>query len=376
VDVHLIVLLFVYVALIVVNMFMSWLLKPASVEYYGHNAKRTAAVFVVLLIALYSGFTAGYMAYDSPLKEDALSITDTPEPAYGVLVPSTYEGMELTADGPVLVGAGETLSLVNSTLTFDPAPGMDWGLWVDEGGTLLVDNSTVRSSDPFEGFYIKVLGSVTVVDSELEGICDNVMDTDRSFWDMYYEYGFEVLSDGFSMRGTTVRDALGTGMMLNGVNATIEDCTFYRSGGSGIVASDSDVTVTNCTFVGCERGMNVWHSNLTVEGATFRSLQIGVMLHYSSSEISGSAFEECHDTAVWSEGGEPFLQDNTFDGNGRDAYAYDSEFGDFDRYFEWVMVFMAPVMFLFFAITEILGARLTKWWERRQKAKTEAMKGL
>ena len=362
-----IVLLVVMTALPVI---VAPLLKQRTVRFYGHDLRRVLALYVILLVVLYSVFTVGLVVtIDSDEAVADLIVTPTPEPSSSTLVPGLYEGQSIVSDGSIKVNAGENLTLVNCTVTFDPARALDGGIWVGEGGSLVVVNSTLTSADIFKGFSIKLHGSASFTTTEIIGICDleEHFDTDVDHW--MYEYGFEVAGDAFTMKDCVVRDSTGSGLILNGCNATLEGCTFFRSPASGLVIHRADPEVRNCTFEGCERGLNLYYSNASIANCTFRSDTNGVELRHSSPTISDCVFNDCYENAILSLGSEPRLVDNQFVNNGNDVLDEQVDYLEFDdTWFILSMVYMVPVMLLIMSSAEVIGERFKLKSQRRKDA--------
>ena len=359
-DVVMIGLLYLWIIISILPILGTILLKVKSQKYYGYNAGKIFAVLVIVGLISYTLFTAGLMSLGSDeMDPNDLHVIETPEPGASTLLPGVYEGMDIVTDGPVKVGDGERMILLNTTLTFDPAHGLRDGLWVSEGGSLVLDNCTVTTSDIFRGFNIKVHGTATITATDIIGICDNYeeYDWDNSEW--YWEYGFEVTNDDFTMVDCTVRDSLGSALLLNEADATVTNCTFYRSGASGIVLRRSNATIEDCTFEGCERGMNLRLSNATVTNCTFRSNDVGVLVMSSYPTISDCHFINCYESAVTSVGSEPVLQNITRTGTGNDISEFPLDHYEFDdTFFILAMVFMLPMMLLVMSTAEIIGERI------------------
>ena len=361
IDWQAITLGYLYISLIFIPVFGNWLLKYPRVRYYGHSAVRYAVVIVVALVFAYTAFTVGYLAYESePVSHDLHPIR-IPDPGHSSIPPGTYQDTELVADGPVSVHDGEELVLINTSLMFDPAPGINGGLWVGEGGNLILRNSTVSSTDPFVGFHIKIYGSATVEDSEILGTSTNRHKWNDVTWEWEVEYPLEIASDDVVFSRTRIADTLGTGMFLNRCNILIQDCTFFRTEESGIVAWDSESVIMNTTFHGCFYGLNLWGSKVTVTGSTFRSCEMGVNMRSASPTITNSTFFQCRDYAIFYLASSPSLENNTFSKNGWDIYEASDDYYDYTLFTDAMIVYMAPVMVLGFAVVEGGAGWIGKW---------------
>ncbi len=368
-DLQIIAMLYLIVAMFVVPMVAGAVLKVRAQRYYGHDIRKAGTVLVVIGLISYSLFTVGFLSMDFRSDPYDLLVVETPEPLDSVLEAGTYVGEDIIADGPVKVEAGEQLVLSNSTVTFDRSPGLEGGLWVGRGGTLIMDNCTVTSSDVFKGFYIKVHGIAHITDTDIIGLADNEEGYDSELGGWAYEYGFEVTHDGFSLVDSRVIDSLGTALLINECEAQVTGCTFYRAGASGMVLRRTAPRIDDTTFEGCERGLNIYSSNATVDNCTFRSNEDGVVLRSSGGSIANCTFIDNRVSAIEMLGSDPELSDNERIGTGNgildlplDYYEYD------DTFMVAMMVYMGPVMVLFMSLSELVGERIKLRNERKAKA--------
>ena len=244
-------------------------------------------------------------------NEDDIVMHD--DPGTSVLPPGVYVDELIIAEGPVTVRAGETLTLINCTLTFLPSPGWEYGLWVGEGGRLEMYDSVVTCNDHLTGYSFEIHGSALIEDSYVEAT------SDRDEWNDL-DSGIEIYNDSVVIRNTTVRNSNAAGVLVYHSSPVIENCTFDGTVRSAIVVSKGEPLVVDCLFTDCLRGVWLWDSDAEVRNCTFQRNRYGIHSEWGSPTIEDCTFLNTNNTAIDVDtNGEAILSNNAFDGNGDDV---------------------------------------------------------
>jgi hypothetical protein len=359
--VHTIVAIYLVVGIFFLPLFISLMLSPSKVRKYGLNVRGLVLVTVLVAVMLYGGFFATlYVSHpDIWRSEDDVSMHD--EPVYSSVAPGVYTNDTVIADGPVAVRAGETLTLINCTLTFVPSPGWDYGIFVAKGGHLEIRASWVVCNDHTEGYSFEIHGSALIEDSIVQATSDRPDMKD-------HDSGIEIYNDSVVLRSTTVRAPIELGVMVYHCSPVIEDCTFETTGRSAIVASRGSPTISNCTFVECYRAIWLWESDAIVTNCTLLRNRNGIYSAWGSPTIDGCTFRSTNNTAILVDtNGAAVLGDNEFIGNGDDIVEKDLALGDL--LFAVLMVIMMSSVFLVMTVHE-LRKKWKKGGKRRGRGRT------
>jgi hypothetical protein len=358
-----------YLTIFLVPYVMGQTLSAMRRALTGINPAPFLAAVVVLLVAGYSGFTLGIMSVDPEPFREQWTVRSTPDPGKSVLDPGTYQDRVLSVDGPVTVGEGETLELVNTTMTFDPAPGSRWGLWVAEGGHLELRGSTVRCVDTGLGYDLEVHGSAEVVDSVISGTkrCSRGP-TEAGVRSM--DTGFEVYSDEVVFRNTTFMDHNGMGVLTYECSPLFENCTFTdleNDAALGIIYGNP--TVVGCTFEACYCATWVFDSTVEFRNCTFTRNREGMYLEYGSPRIVDCVLEDTWYIAIYDSSSDPVFVNLVFADNGEDVHEEEPA-TDLDLWQGIIMLYIFPVMLLIMRTGELIWERLRLRKEAREQYDT------
>jgi len=355
----------------VLPFFIDWLFRVDRVEVCRLDARSWATLCVILLVLTFGGFGAGYSSWyeEYPLGEFHIAV-DT-DPGFTSLAPDRYVEEHLTASGPVVVGPGETLELVRSTLEFNPSPGLDWGLWVDEGGNLIMDNSTLVPADRAVGLSIEIHGSAMIVHSRIVAPAIGRTTWDEETGDALNDYGFEIFSDEVFLYGTTVEDAPTTGVILYNCSPQVEGCRFQHIGQSAIVVRYGDPRIANTTFIDCERGLNLFDSGAMITNCTIRGSFTPITMYNSAPVIEGCMIIGSEYEAIRAVESAPVISNTSFRHiGGSDVREYTWDSFEMERFLLVpIMVYTFPIFLLCWAALRLSGQRLARWREARAASK-------
>lgn len=323
----------------------------------GKSTTSALAVIVVLLIAGYSGFTLGLVSIDPEPFREQWSMRVTPNPRDSVLEPGAHEDQWIVADGPISVQAGETLTLVNTTVIFDPAPGSRWGLWVADGGHLELRGSTIRCVDARMGYDLEVHGSASIVDSEIAGTRRGFSESHGMF-ESVMDTGFEVHSDDVVFRNTTFIDHMQMGVLTYDCSPLFENCTFLgmeNAAGLGIVYGSP--MVVDCTFEACFCATWVFDSTAEFRNCTFTGNRNGMYLQYGTPRVIDCVLADTWYIAIYDHFSDPQLENLVLTDNGEDIHVEVAE-TELELVQAIIMLYTIPVMALIMKSGELISERL------------------
>ncbi len=261
----------------------------------------TALSVLLVLLAVQVG---------TELFETSIEVHRSPDPGQSHLAPGEYLGENLTVDGPVTVHAGEMLTLVNCTLGFDPEPGVDYGIWVEEGAVLWLRNTTVGRAGSEVGYTFEVHGSALIEDCTIHSTSEPPRAIDG-------DSGLEAYSDDVVVVNTTFDRPLSNGLLAVDCSPRLVNCTFVGAGDDAIEAHRGAPQVTGCGFVGCAFGLTLFNSDARVSNCTFEDCDIGIIAYDGSPEVTDCRFDRGSKLELSYLGdGDPTFSNNTYSEGG------------------------------------------------------------
>ncbi|MBM4237852.1 MAG: hypothetical protein FJ151_05135, partial [Euryarchaeota archaeon] len=212
-----------------------------------------------------------------------------------ILDSQTVGDTTLTLACHVLVGAGGSLSLRNSTLTFDPIWGRAFDITVE--GELMLNDSTI---DAFEGFSLTTSNG-SRFSAERSSFGDIVGNEGAGGFELQGNSG-RIMNCSFVLAGGVVRLSGVSGWVVSNVSVEsaasgiqIEESEGVTISGAVVHAAIAGVRVRNCSYIsilgctisGCELGLEIERSEgLRVQGNTItgNALDFGItgssIVHY------------------------------------------------------------------------------------------------
>ncbi len=283
------------------------LFKLMSKDFFGFaEGKFSTTAVASITVAFLLIFMATLASMGPGAWQPTVEVIMSDNPEASELEPGLYEGQVINVSGPVTVQDGEVLTLVDSTLNFDPAPGLEYGVWVAPGGRLVLVNSTVRCSDYIVGFTFEVHGTALIEDS-----CINATAADPDHENG--EGGVELYNDDVRCVNTTFKNALSASVMTVDCSPVIENCVFLDVRDEGIEGHGGSPVIRNCTFRHCEWPIILWGSDAIIENCTFEKCPRGVCFIGSSPRLEGCTFSNITEWAVQrSKDSDPELSGNSY----------------------------------------------------------------
>ena len=290
---------------------MGWMLFRNG---FGLTKSKFPTVALVLPLAVMLVVYLVVMGAAGPVAiKYSVDIIESDDPGTTVLEAGEYVDTDIRADGPVTVGAGETLTLHNVSLVFDPAPGLDYGIWVHPEGTLLLDNARITSANDSVGFSFEVHGKAVILNSLVVGTASDP-DNENG------EGGVEIYSSDVRVEDTVFRKALSAAVMTVYCSPTIRNCTFTGALDEGVEVHGGGPVIEDCTFEACEWPIIAWNgSEAEVLNCTFVDCPRGIDLVQSSVAIRDCTFRNIDEYAIqWTSDTSPLpvMEDNIFDNVG------------------------------------------------------------
>ena len=210
---------------------------------------------------------------------------ELPYPGSSTMRLGEHRNETIALSDPISVVDGMHLLLENCTVTFTPPRDEDFGIWVEEGASLVMRNTTIRSG---EGSYaiIEVHGSALIEDCRLEHLGG--------------EPGFSRLdgcvrlfSDDIAILDTNITWSDGDGIVMSDCSPQIRGCVIDGVWQDAIVCYGGRPNITDCSVMGAERGLVLEDSDARVFGCEVRSAHIGIVIVSASPTIEGCAVQDC-----------------------------------------------------------------------------------
>jgi parallel beta-helix repeat protein len=283
--------------------------------------KRRFSIIFTTTILAFLIITMTFLILDGGIDDSIFrsEVLESEDPGNSIIAPGVYDGENILATNTVTVRHGEVLTITNSTVTFDPAPGLDYGIWVGPGGRLQLKNVTLGSVDNGVGFAFEIHGSARIEDCIIRSLAKNPDQING-------DGGIEVYSDDVVVLNTTFLRPLSQGLMLIDSSPMVINCTFNDSVDDGIEIHGGSPLIEDCRFERCEFAIVMWRSNATVKRCTFVRNGEGIYISGSSPTIEDCSFINTDGSAIaYMKGTTPVLTNNTYSGNKDDVVESESE---------------------------------------------------
>ena len=254
--------------------------------------KLSPAVLTAVVVALMVAFAPVYASTEASVFAPNMDARVTDELPENTLEIRPYVGEDLEVAGAITVGPGENLSLVGTRLSFrGPDEGMR-GLWVAEGGTLHVENSTIERLGFHEKFAIEIQGTAMIRNSYITYNSDGQDDQERN-------RGLVVRSDDVSVVNTTFNGMFTVAILVISASSVVEGCSFSELGEYGIFIHRSDVEIADTLFSTCENPVMLTQSEARVSGCQFVQCPLGMVLWQSEVDVTDCLFTNTTGTAFF-----------------------------------------------------------------------------
>lgn len=263
-------------------------------------------LLVLFLVMSYVGI--GALIAPSPPEENI-----GPKPSFSVLAPGTYENKSLVIDGNITVSSGESLRIVDSILTMDLERNKDFGIWVEESGTLTLENTTIENHPRIYRYTFEIMGSATIVGCHLIGLWGDPANEN-------FDGGLEIYSSDVLIQDTLIEDATTNGLLIMNSAPRIINNTIEDANDDGMELQNSDATILNNTIEGCGWAMIVSRgSDAVIRGNLISDNKHGIVIEWSSPTVERNEFVGNSNYAIFYDNySEPAIDENVFVNNERD----------------------------------------------------------
>lgn len=215
---------------------------------------------------------------------------------------SSYYNFTGVLDKPLVVAAGATMTIENSTLSFDGNDGM-LALWVEKGGTITIQNSTFQGPAKYS---IQIGGRARMLNSMFDSIWGDKKNENGIG-------GIEIYSDDVLFSGCTISNSTNQGVLTIFSSPVIESSRFRDSGDEGIEVHGGSPKISNSTFTKVKWGIIVWRgSGAVITNNVFHASEHGVYSEFSHPVIRHNIFYDSKKAAIAYDGSKPDMADNEF----------------------------------------------------------------
>lgn len=271
------------------------------------NLKIPAAIIVGFLVTSLVIAAAGvgiFIAMNPPLENIG------PKPSSTALAPGTYDGESLVVDGNVTVNSGEFLHIMNSVLTMDLRSDKEFGIWIEEGGTLTLENTTVTSDPRTFGYTFEIMGAATITESYITGLWGDPANVN-------YDGGLEIYSSDVLIENSHIDDVITNGLLIVNSDPVIINNTIEDAADDGIELQNSDARILNNTIEGCGWAIIVSRgSDAVIKGNFISDNRNGIVIESSSPIVEDNEFVRNSNYAIFYDNhSNPSFDGNVFTNN-------------------------------------------------------------
>lgn len=237
-----------------------------------------------------------------------------PRPSWSAITSTSHDGEFFNITRDIFVDSGKTLHVRNSTTNMNLDTDKEFGIWVAEGGTLILENTTVDSKYPNFGYTFEIMGSATITESYISGL----------WGDPEYENfdgGLEIYSDDVLIEKSRIEDAPTNGLLIMNSNPSIINNSIEHASDDGIEMRNSNARIEHNTIERCGWAMIVsGGSDAIIRGNFIYNNRHGIAIIGSDPVVESNEFVENSNYAILiEEDSYPTIEDNVFERNGQDV---------------------------------------------------------
>ena len=216
-------------------------------------------ILAILIIILIRGTTYGYPIFEF-----------IPMPTYG---PDSWqlkvddveliENEQITFNDYLYIVSTGVLTIRNSTIIFECTEEYRFGIYLDSGGKLRVENSTIYSNSSKYGFECYIYGRADFIKSNIYNLY-GYYGNDYNYGGIYYyeargeiidcrisnskTNGIDCYSSNIKIINTTIRNCNDDGIEIDDSNCKIYDCIIENNLGNGIYIIEASPEIYNCVI--------------------------------------------------------------------------------------------------------------------------------
>lgn len=256
----------------------------------GPHVRFPAAIVGALFVLSAMAGAAAFGAGRPDQGEEPLHIG--PFPPASALPAGVYDGQSLLVNGSILVRAGESLELANATVILNPAFTPQFGVFIEAGGMLVMNNTTLRSSSATQVFAFEVLGSAQIVDSVVWGLWGNRSHPDD-------DGGLEIYSDDVVIRHSLIQGGATNALLVRNASPLIEGSVIVGARDDCIELHNSSARVFNNTIRDCGAAVSIRGGSPELRGNLVGYNGAGVSVRAGAPVIDGNTFTQNRNFAIF-----------------------------------------------------------------------------
>lgn len=273
---------------------------------------RVPAAFVVGLVAYFFISLAIFSGPQTTGTPPPTVIQLEPTPSSSILAAQTYDGATLVLNGSVVVGGGERMAWVNSTVSMNLGADREFGIFVRPGGTLILENTTLRAAHPPANFTFEILGAAEIRNSTVSGLWGDAVNHN-------YDGGLEIYADAVVIDHSNIVGGDSNVLLVRNSSPLISNSTLH-GGDDCIEARNTSLVAVATRFADCSWGL--WAldgSNVTVVNCVFQGNEYGVYLEAATGTLRNNSFFYNKQAGVSYNENDPApaLSGNTYGNNGQ-----------------------------------------------------------
>lgn len=237
-----------------------------------------------------------------------------PKPTTSFVASGSYNNANLIVEGNILVDSGDTLRFRDSTILMNLSFDGEFGIWVAQGGTLILENTSIESSWYQFGYTFEIMGSATIIGSDISGVWGDLDNVN-------FDGGLEIYSSDVLIEDSHIRNGTTNNIFIMNSNPKIINTTIINTRDDCIEMQNSKATIVNNTIRDCGWGIIVAReSDAIIRGNEIIWNEHGIYVGgFSNPTIEDNVFDYNKRYAIEYDGGSnPSIRSNTFGMNGID----------------------------------------------------------
>ena len=173
------------------------------------------------------------------------------------------ENEQITFNDYLYIVSTGVLTIRNSTIIFECTEEYRFGIYLDSGGKLRVENSTIYSNSSKYGFECYIYGRADFIKSNIYNLY-GYYGNDYNYGGIYYyeargeiidcrisnskTNGIDCYSSNIKIINTTIRNCNDDGIEIDDSNCKIYDCIIENNLGNGIYIIEASPEIYNCVI--------------------------------------------------------------------------------------------------------------------------------
>lgn len=307
-------LIFIFVSIGLIAVFMvGWQfisIYKKNKSKIGINLSVVGFIFIVLVALFFTNYFIVLIDLDGSAT---LEVRQDPMPTDAISLNLLFNDTQLELNNNLVLEAGESLKIFNSTLIFNCSVDKEYSIWVGEGSRLELVNCTVRPKGERCSYGFEIYGEAHILNTE---IISPWGDKDYNNLDG----GIEIYSDDVTIVNSTIRDCKTNGIFIWKCSPTISGNTIRNCKDDGLEIYYSNANISGNVIHETEWGLILGtDADVRLEHNTIQDNTHGIDIRGASPEIRNNMFIRNSETAVeYDYNSDPKLVRNYYEDNGED----------------------------------------------------------